>query len=211
MANIRVSHEKARGCGYRKGGGTYLIGGDAFSACGKLPYPLKPCEHCGEGLRFFRGFRWINPQSFIDPKPCVEEGIHSMQCTTCSMSGNIPERAGLMWVGKKFYSPESFLVEVQKMGLSKRLSTIPKELLDNLGTVRVYLMHPEACTDAEGKPAPGIFCSFVPRKIEYVVRGDETEEELERKEKRGIELVKVVPEEETTTLEDVATRHAAEN
>ena len=37
---------------------------------------------------------------------------------------------------------------------------------------------------------PGIFHAFRPRAAEYVVKGSESEEELERKVKRGITLVR---------------------
>jgi hypothetical protein len=219
MANIRTSHEKKRGCGYRKGGGYYLIGGDAFSHCGKLPYLLKPCEHCGMGLKFHRGFGWFNPREFIESGPCENDSVHSQgpgashDCDACSMGFAIPERAGIMWVGNKFYTPESFLEESLKMGLSKRLPTIPRELLQNMGFVRVYLAHPKACIGVDGKPAPGIFSSFVPNKIEYVVKGTESEQELGRIENRGVGLVKVVPVEDQaeppqyTSLKDVLDKH----
>ena len=38
---------------------------------------------------------------------------------------------------------------------------------------------------------PGVFSAFKPTAVEYVVRGDETKEELETKVKRGITPVKV--------------------
>ena len=189
---MRTSHEQRRGCGYRKGGGFYLIGGSAWSTCGKLPYPLIPCPHCGQGLKFHRGFGWFNPQQFINKDPCNPEGDYA-RCVTCAMAYAMPKRAGIMWVGTKFYTPESFIAESVKMGLSKRLPTIPRELLKNMGNVRVYLAHPKACLDAEGKPAPGIFSSFIPQRVEYVVKGNETPEELGKIEQRGVELVKVVP------------------
>ncbi len=41
---------------------------------------------------------------------------------------------------------------------------------------------------------PGIFQVFRPSHVEYVVRGDETEEDLEALRERGIVLVDVIPE-----------------
>jgi hypothetical protein len=38
---------------------------------------------------------------------------------------------------------------------------------------------------------PGVFAVFRPTRIEYVVRGDETDEQLERLEKRGVTCVRV--------------------
>jgi hypothetical protein len=190
---LRTSHEQRRGCGYRKGGGFYLIGGQGWTACGKLPYPLLPCEHCGQGLKFHRGFGWFNPRQFINGHCCETPHSYDPNCSGCAMGNGMPERAGIMWVGTKFYTPESFTAESVRMGISKRLPTIPRELLKNIGNVRVYLAHPKACLDAEGKPAPGIFTTFVPQRVEYVVRGNETPEELGKIEQRGVELVKVVP------------------
>jgi hypothetical protein len=39
----------------------------------------------------------------------------------------------------------------------------------------------------------GAFHIFRPQRIEYVVKGDETDDELAAFEKRGVEPVKVVP------------------
>lgn len=44
---------------------------------------------------------------------------------------------------------------------------------------------------------PGVFCIFRPTRIEYVVSGEESDETLERLEKRGITLVRVIRVEET--------------
>jgi len=37
MPEIRTAYERQRGCGHRKGGGIYLVGGLATASCGKLP------------------------------------------------------------------------------------------------------------------------------------------------------------------------------
>ena len=47
---------------------------------------------------------------------------------------------------------------------------------------------------------PGIVTAFCPTAIEYVVKGDETEEELEALEARGIEPVEVIRAEEQEAL-----------
>jgi hypothetical protein len=55
---------------------------------------------------------------------------------------------------------------------------------------------PEAikCDCDDGKVyTPAIFSCYLPTAVEYIVKGDESEEELERLEKRGFSLVKVVP------------------
>ncbi len=52
------------------------------------------------------------------------------------------------------------------------------------------------CTNCKGEgfvTVPAIFHAFIPTALEYVVKGTETEKELDRMEKQGITLVKVVP------------------
>lgn len=46
MATVRTSVEGARGCGYRKAGGIYLVSGGIPRPCGKLPIPLTTCPTC---------------------------------------------------------------------------------------------------------------------------------------------------------------------
>lgn len=197
---MRTSAERARGCGFRKGGGYYVMGGGEWATCGKLPYPLKPCHCCGQGLDFFRGFKFFNPHGFIDDQPCGLE--KPIKCSFCAMAGGMPEKAGMMWVGEAFYSPDAFIQESVDMGVSKRLPTVPHELLKLIkaGTPpRIYLAHKKAAL-VDGEPCPGIFTTFVASRVEYVVKGDEAAEELERIENRGIELVKVVPLEDQPEL-----------
>lgn len=50
----------------------------------------------------------------------------------------------LMTVGEKYYTPENFVAEAQVMGVSKRIPTMPRDLV--LGKSVVYLAHPEAVT-----------------------------------------------------------------
>tara|TARA_Y100000310_G_scaffold41472_1_gene38789 strand:- start:3012 stop:3719 length:708 start_codon:yes stop_codon:yes gene_type:complete len=138
--------------------------------------------------------------------------------TLCPLSNdNLPEltKAGLIWVGKAHYSrTQEFVQEAMTMGISRRLAQIPKDLV--VGETRVFLAHPEAiqceCTKREDNvlelkcpgPAdetcehcdgdgvlPGVFSSFVPTAIEYVVTGNESEEEADALEARGMSLVRV--------------------
>lgn len=41
MATVHTSVESARGCGFRKGGGIYLVSGGLSEPCPKLPIELK--------------------------------------------------------------------------------------------------------------------------------------------------------------------------
>lgn len=181
---ITTKNEKARGCGYRKPGGFYMIGGkgNGFS-CGLLPVSLHVCSYCGSGIKFSRGFTWIKPALLFDSKPVDACKGSCGMCPFITLAA--AGRIGLMWVGEKFYTPTKFIDEARDMGVSKRLAQIPKDFQP--GVTWVALAHRKA---VDGK-SPGIFYLFKPEGFEYVVKGDETPEELERIVKRGIKLVKV--------------------
>jgi hypothetical protein len=113
-------------------------------------------------------------------------------------------QVGLLWVGEKFYpTPGEFNREALDMGISRRITALPKGF--KLGETWVFLAHRKAVhlnysgTAPEfGDPedhlyAPGIFRIFKPQAIEYVVKGDETPEELQKLIDRGITPIKVVP------------------
>lgn len=100
------------------------------------------------------------------------------------------DKLGLMWVGSKFYpTPEAFSKEAHSMGLSKRIAQIPKGLV--IGETWILLGHRQAVKKPDGEKVAGIFQAFKPNAIEYIVKGDETEEELERLEKRGLILMRL--------------------
>jgi len=44
----------------------------------------------------------------------------------------------MMWVGGKFYSRESFITEAKKMGVSKKIPFVPKDI--TIGESKVYLI-----------------------------------------------------------------------
>jgi len=120
-----------------------------------------------------------------------------------------------MFVGKKYYSTESFLDEATKMGISKRIPFVPKKLV--LGTSVVYLAHPEAVEVRESpalqealaiiagppeqtkllevetvKRVMGIFAAFRPQRVEMLVWEHElTDKKREELEKRGITPIPV--------------------
>jgi hypothetical protein len=105
-------------------------------------------------------------------------------------------RHGLMWAGKQYYTPETFVKEAQKYGVSKRIATIPNDFV--VGEHWVLLAHPHAIKPPKlafgtnpDDPMPGIFMVFKPSRIEYIVKGDETQDELDALEARGLTLVRV--------------------
>lgn len=216
---IRTSIESARGCGYRKPGGLYLVGPRLTEPCPLLPWALDVCPTCGQGIKPARGWTWVEPPKLF---PARRHGTmeHNARCplgwqeadgaslTDTSYHRTGP-RAGLIWVGEKFYSmPHDFLGEAAQMGVSRRIKAVPRGF--ELG-MWVYLGHRKAITKAwpiSAEPlsysevvdiltstpehTPGVITLFKPAAIEYIVKGDESDEQIEALEERGIECVKVV-------------------
>ena len=107
----------------------------------------------------------------------------------------------LLWVGKQFYpTPGVYLDEAAKMGISRRLKAIPRNF--ELGKTWIWLAHMECIPDSDGAYLPGVFHIFKPSRMEYIVTGKETEEELDGLEKRGFTLVDVVRLGEQTEFAD---------
>jgi hypothetical protein len=75
-----------------------------------------------------------------------------------------------------------------------------------IGETWVALAHRKAISGYGNKPdeivyKPGIFHVFCPSRIEYVVKDDDSDDKLEKLEKRGISLVRV--EKEQTEIKEV--------
>lgn len=198
--NIRTSYEGKRGCGYRKAGGLYLVTAGEGRYCGALPIPLGVCPTCHAGIKPARGWTWINLQTIRAGKPCIQTRGPDY-CNGCPFFAI--EKAGLIWVGEKFYpDTHSFSREASAMGISRRISQIPREF--KVGETWIALAHRKAIEEFTAEPGaedftkftPGIFYLCRPTAIEYVVKETDTEEKLEAMEKRGITLVKVIPKEE---------------
>lgn len=202
MATIHTRIEHERGCGYRKAGGMYFVCDGPGKACGRLPIPLTVCPCCGEGIKQSRGFTWVTSQLFIQ-HPCTND--FAQHCfTECPLGVDTGDtRFGLMWVGEKFYSTShDFIREGIVQGISKRIAQIPRDF--KVGDTWILLAHPKTIPtvgmdipvhelkDAQVTWTPGIFQAFKPSRIEYVVGGWETDEQLDRLEDRGVTLVKVI-------------------
>jgi hypothetical protein len=215
--NILTRHEARRGCGFRQPGGKYLISSGYGRHCGALPIELSVCPTCHAGIKPARGWTWVNLAALASVRGCNKEG----GCGDCPIADNAIQDVGLIWVGEKFYpTAQSFQEEANTMGISRRISAIPRKF--KLGETWVVLAHRKAisrkcpnCTTTsclinsmDGKPAcetcagageidvAGIFHVFKPIAIEYVVKEDDPQEKLERMEEQGITLVRVVPIEE---------------
>lgn len=192
MANVRkIVNEARRGCGFRRKGGLYLMSGGLANPCGKLPHVLSVCPTCSNGIKFSRGWTWINPYHLLSAAECG-----GTYCSNCPMGSAIPTKAGLLWVGRKFYSIDAFVDEAMRLGVSRRINSIPRGFDLEMW---VYLAHLGAVRGDDGMMHPGIFTAFKPHRIEYVITGQETEEELDKMEKRGLTLVDVI---RTNTKED---------
>lgn len=184
--------EGKRGCGYRKEGGLYLVSPGQGRPCGLLPIPLTCCPTCGHGIKFCRGWTWINVATIaaMNQHGCKMDG----GCGDCPLADAKIQRAGLLWIGEQFYkTPEAWALEASNMGISRRIKAVPRGFV--LGETWVALAHiraiPAPIMEQDAKPTKGIFRLFKPTTIQYVVKGNETPEELADMEKRGITPVKI--------------------
>lgn len=237
MVDIRTSCEKARGCGYRKKGGKYLISDGVSVPCGRLPIPLDRCPCCGAGIKFCRSWTWVDGDAIVGQKECSfhnspNPGSLYEHCKNFPL-GNVGSigRVGLLWIGEKFYKrPEDWTSEANEMGVSRRIPAVPKGM--KVGKTLVLVAHKkaiqiegcvcepcEACknntcnkdgncdvcgraVDNDAKCSKcgkhgveyqaAIFHAFTPTRVEYVVRGNESPDELQALVEKGFELVNVV-------------------
>jgi len=204
-----MAMEQIRGCGYRKIDALYLCGEYISMPCDRMPFPLTTCPVCGQGIKVGRGFTKVNPYRLWGPHGNCQDPFRP--CLLCDPQDEI---ALIMSVGERYYkNPYDFLDEATRMGISKRLPSdhFPKEL--KLGSTVVYLAHPKACEvkvaaavqqamsilDGSESQQPklvetdrvekklGIFCAFIPKKVEKLIwESKATPEELEKLEKRNI-------------------------
>ena len=186
---IVTIHEGARGCGFRKPGGLYLVNRNDGQPCGRIPFELGICPCCGEGFRPSRGYRWGDGERLLQTAPpCAFEDECRETCAFRPGNESKVGRALLIWVSPEHYpTPHDFMAEADNMGISRRLSgdKIPRGLI--VGETWIFLAHREAINEK-----PGVFWAFVPEAVEYVIRGDETDEDIERLISRGITPVNVV-------------------
>lgn len=168
-----VSVEARRGCGFRKpasdGVGIYLVGGREVVACGRLPIALHVCNACGQGIKPARAWTWVCPRDAFDLEYC---SAAKQRCLTCLVGEQMPERAGLIWVGEKYYQmPDDFVREAALMGVSRKISALPRDFV--VGATVVYLAHRKAVPQPDGDPHPGIFTAFVPQRVDLVIENAE--------------------------------------
>jgi len=179
--------ERKRGCGYRKIGALYLVTDGPGRACDRLPFPLVVCPTCSAGFKHSLGFTWVDTDRLFGRHEGCQE------TPTCPLCEPAVGRAGLLWVGARFYpSVVNFQEEAREMGVSRRIQTIPHGF--KLGTTWILLAHPRAI-EGDGPSRPGIFMLFRPTRIEMLVTDSQSRDRefTDRLEGRGITPV-VVPD-----------------
>ena len=180
-----------RGCGWRKPGGLYLIADAPAEPCPLLPVALHVCPTCGEGLKPARSWTWVDADELLGlplEHPSAAPPAHHARCPLAHVLG----RAGLLWIGEGFYpTPRAFLEEATRMGISRRITAVPRDF--QRGRTWVLCAHRSAIAPAApgADPTAAVFTLFRPTAVEYVIRGDEREIELERLLQRRIQPVRV--------------------
>lgn len=192
MIQKRATHQ--RGCGWRTPGGLYMVAPvDGVFHCPALPFKLHRCPTCGHGIKFSRAWTWVDGAE-LAIEGGVDEAVAS--CSKPCRKGGCPllstDPVGLLWVGEQSYHrPGDFIREALDQGISRRLPHKPKGFV--AGETIVFFAHKQCCPDMDsGKVFPGVFFVCRPAGFEYVVTGEETEEELKRMIDRGIQPVEDV-------------------
>lgn len=204
---VRVVTEGARGCGYRKVGGKYLVCDGEAMPCPALPLEVSRCPCCDAGIKPTRGFAWFSPALFFK-FPCPPSCERYQERGRCEPFKQ--DRAGIVWVGGKFYpKPIDWLAESERMGVSRRIPQVPKDL--EVGKTWVFVGHREAVDvkcecfdeikgpdpdcekcDGEGQhKGPGVFSMFKPTRIEVVVDADISQEDADKLIAKGFTPVVV--------------------
>lgn len=178
--------EKQRGCGYRKVGGLYMVCNGAGRSCGRLPFPLKTCPTCGGGIKLTRSVQFMKAKALLAHAPKCKT---PKDCKGCPLNELKEETIGLMTVGERHYTPSTFTFEASHMGISKRISAIPKQL--KIGETWIFLGHKEAAIDGLNK-VPGVFHVFRPQRIELIVDSKiKNKAWVKNYAKKGVTLVEV--------------------
>lgn len=159
--DVRVSEERARGCGYRQLGGTYAVCNGTSVGCCRLPFDLISCPCCSQGIKPSRGWTWLDLGMLLrgpfGVAPCRGDESSAVSlglAGACPLADPKPgTKVGLLWVGGKFYrTPADFQAEAKRMGVSRRIPAVPKDFV--LGETWVLLAHRAGRTEPCTKCAP---------------------------------------------------------
>src|SRR5262249_36934129 len=85
--------------------------------------------------------------------------------------------------------PADWTREAHAQGVSRRINAVPRDF--EVGKTWVLVAHKKCIENPDGSFTAGVFHAFKPVAVEYVVKGDETDEEIEALLKRGITPVVV--------------------
>jgi len=156
----------ARGCGYRKAGGVYLVCDGSGYGCDALPVEMVPCHCCefevgqarsmqpisaGYMAYLMRGHKCTEDPLFDCPACYFAKEYPKLKALIASLPLDSDERKELeleipkvfyiMFVSKEFYTPESFMEEARLQGVSKRVApnSLPKGFV--VGVDWVFLAH----------------------------------------------------------------------
>lgn len=210
-----MAAEAKRGCGYRKIGGLYLCADGPGVPCHRLPIPLEVCPTCHAGIKQTRGWTWVTPT--LLGGPCTRDVVipdaklyreHCAFCPACTPA-LLGDKAGLIWIGEAFYKkPEDFTREAMTMGVSRRISTVPRGF--KVGEHFVLIAHPKAvktecacflprqdntlisCDSCDGSGyvyKPGIFHCFKPTRIEKILADTASAAEIKEWGDKGYTVV----------------------
>lgn len=162
---VKKEVKALRGCGYRKIGALYLMGELLLpKGCDRLPYELEICPCCGGGFKFTRGIVKTNEKLLFKDSHAALECECDPGCPICQPAD---QTAAIMWVGKQYYSPKSFLEEGRKQGVSKRIGRMPGFI--ELDKTWVYLAHMDGTKNQFGETVPAIFGAFKPTHYEKIM------------------------------------------
>jgi len=94
-----------------------------------------------------------------------------------------PEKAGLMWIGERYYTPKSFIQEARIAGVSKRVPVVPKDI--KIGDW-VFLAHKNGNEFDLDHPERIIY-AFQVQQIQQVLTPIQAEDEkfVEKVKQRG--------------------------
>lgn len=175
--------EPRRRCGYRKVGGMYIVGDMGRAECHRVPVGLR--------IKFFRGFKNINPLQEMNYCACYGSD-HFKSCSICNPPHD--DIHGLMFVGANNYDQKSFLSEALRLGVSKRIASIPNNFTPGKSIVYLAVKRAPIVMDNGTLYAPAIFANFMPSGIEKLIwKSQATDEVLEALEDCGITPV-VIPD-----------------
>lgn len=196
--------EARRGCGFRKVGGLYLVGGSGGIHCDRLPIALEVCGCCGQGIKQTRGWTWVDIAGLVGGDHLIHPDLGTVGlgqvgapqpcgCNPgCPLCHNVAKmgKGGLLWIGTQFYPTiEHFEAEARAQGISRRITTLPRGF--ELGKTWLLLAHPHGIikptSELKAGYVPAIFRVWKPERIERIyLESQRGSEAVLADEKRGI-------------------------